>query len=293
MSSKAASPMPMLPSLLVGDVTDPVLSVDDGPPIEVFNPDGQADCLVVCDHASNRIPERFAKLGLATQHLGEHIAWDIGAAVMARRLAERLDAPAMLTRFSRLIVDCNRYLDHPAAFVAVSDEITVPGNAGLSAEDKEARAAAVYWPYHEAMEAWLGDAVANGRVPTLIACHTMTDRMRGKDHRPEEVTVCWDRDARLAVPFIDNLKAVDGLVVGDNVPYGLDLGEDYTVPEHAMRRGLPHLQFEVRQDLVTEEREAVRYADILYDAIAEPLASSDAHRLEHHWPLDNDIQVRR
>ena len=293
MSSRAGSPTPMSPRSLVGDVTPPVLTEKDGPPYAVVNGDGAADCLLVCDHASNIIPERFSDLGLDERHLKEHIAWDIGAAAMARRLAERLDAPAVLAGFSRLVVDCNRYLDDPAAFVEVSDKVTVPGNAALSAEAKQARAEALYRPYHGEIDRRVEHAVRAGRVPTVISVHTMTERMRGQDLRPQEVTVCWDRDGRLAEPIMRRLESVEGLVVGDNDPYGMDLGEDYTVPEHAMRRGLPHLQFEVRQDLVGDAAGALRLADLLYDAMAEPLASEAARGLEHHWPLEGDVQPRR
>ncbi|MEM7122299.1 MAG: N-formylglutamate amidohydrolase [Pseudomonadota bacterium] len=270
-----------------------MLTENDGPPFEVVNGGGVADCLVVCDHASDVIPERLGDLGLDERHLREHIAWDIGAAAMTRRLAERLDAPAVLAGFSRLVVDCNRYLDDPAAFVEVSDRVTVPGNAALSAAAKQERADAFYRPYHGEIDRRIEAAMGAGKVLTVVSVHTMTDRMRGKELRPQEVTVCWDRDERLALSFIRNLEAVDGLVVGDNDPYGLDLGEDYTVPEHAMRRGLPHIQLEVRQDLVGDAEAALRYADLLYDAMAEPLASKAARGLEHHWPLEGDVQPRR
>lgn len=293
MSSRDESLTPTSPRSPVGNVAAPLLTERDGPPYAVVNGDGAADCLLVCDHASNVIPERFGDLGLDERRLQEHIAWDIGAAAMTKYLAERLNAPAVLAGFSRLVVDCNRYLDDPAAFVEVSDKVTVPGNAALSTEAKQARAEAVYRPYHGEINRRIERALCAGRVPTVVAVHTMTDRMRGQDLRPQEVTVCWARDGRLAEPVMRRLETVEGLVVGDNDPYGMDLGEDYTIPEHAMRRGLPHLQFEVRQDLVSETAGAVRLADLLYDAMAEPLASEAASGIEYHWPLEGDDQPRR
>lgn len=261
------------------------LTPGDGAPFHVVNADGSADCLLVCDHASRRIPERLGDLGLDRQHLGEHIAWDIGAEVMTRRLAERLDARAILAGFSRLVVDCNRYLDHPQAFVEVSDQIAVPGNQSLTDNAKAERAAALHQPYHAAIARHIDESLAAGRTPSLIAVHTMTDRMRGGELRPQEVTVCWARDGRLALPFMASLEARQDVHVGDNDPYGLDLGEDYTVPEQAMRHGLPHLQLEVRQDLVDDEAKAERWADILFDAMAAPLKAPSASTIEHHWPL--------
>lgn len=293
MSSKAVSPMLTSQTSPVGDVADTVLTANDSPPFVVVNGDGAADCLLVCDHASNVIPERLGDLGLDQRRLQEHIAWDIGAAAMTRRLAELLDAPAVLAGFSRLVVDCNRYLEDPAAFVEVSDQVTVPGNEALSDAAKQERADAIYRPYHGEINRRIESALGAGKVPSVVAVHTMTERMRGQKLRPQEVTVCWARDGRLAEPFMRRLETVEGLVVGDNDPYGMDLGEDYTVPEHAMRRGLPHLQIEVRQDLVGDAAGALRLADLLYDAMAEPLASKTARTLEHHWPQDGDRQPRR
>ncbi len=247
-----------------------------------------ADCLLVCDHASQRIPEKLGDLGLDRQYLGEHIAWDIGAETMTRRLAERLDAPAIVAGFSRLVVDCNRYLDHPQAFVEVSDQIDVPGNKGLSEAAKAERAAALHRPYHDAIVRQVGQRMAAGNTPAVVAVHTMTDRMRGGKLRPQEITVCWARDGRLAVPFMAALELLGDVHVGDNDPYGLDLGEDYTIPEQAMRHGLPHLQLEVRQDLVDDEIKAKRWADVLYDAMAAPLEAPSASTIEHHWPLTGE-----
>ena len=268
-----------------GDPATGFLTAADGAPFRVVNPDGNADCLLVCDHASRRIPEKLGNLGLDADHLDKHIAWDIGAEAMTRRLAERLDAPALLAGFSRLVVDCNRYLDHPTAYVEESDHVTIPGNLGLTDAAKTERADTLYLPYHEAIGRCIDQFLAAGRVPVVIAVHTMTDRMHGHEARPQEVTLCWARDGSLALPFMAHLMAHTTTNVGDNDPYGLDLGDDYTVPEHAMRRGLPHLQIEVRQDLVGDAAGANHWADVLFDAMAKPLASPAASTIEHHWPL--------
>ncbi len=261
-----------------------LLGQEDGPPFHLINDEGLSPCLLVCDHASNRIPRRLGTLGLEPARLEEHIAWDIGAAAMTRRLAEQLDAPAVLTAFSRLVVDCNRYLSDPAAFATVSDGVTVPGNQGLDEEERAVRATALYHPYHAAIARLLDQRIAAGRIPVLIALHTMTPQMWGRPPRPQQVSLCWARDRRLSAPVKARLQALGDIVVGDNVPYGLDLGEDYTVPEHAMRRGLPHLQLETRQDLVTEEAGAELWADRLFDAMAEALASPAATSIKNYWP---------
>lgn len=249
-----------------------------------MNAQGSAPCLTVCDHASRVIPSVLGDMGLSDKALQEHIAWDIGAAAIARRLSARLDAPAVLAGYSRLVIDCNRYLDDPAAMVEVSDTIAVPANRDLDDESRAARVAAIYRPYHNAIVETLERFETAGRVPVLISVHTMTKRMRGRDARKEEFTLCWQHDDRMARPVLERLGARGDIVFGDNVPYGLEPGEDYTVPEHAMKRGLPHLQFEVRQDLVADEKGAHRWADLVYDLVADLVASPDLRRIEHHWP---------
>jgi len=254
------------------------------PSFEVVNGEGSAPCLILCDHASRRIPRVLGDLGLAPAHLEEHIAWDIGAAAMSLRLAERLDAPAVLAGYSRLVIDCNRYLDDPAIMVETSDTIPVPGNRNLDDGARAARVAALWRPYHNAIEDALERFEGAGRVPVVLAVHTMTARMRGALPRPQQFTVCWHEDGRFARPVLERLAARGDVAFGDNVPYALEPGEDCTVPEHAMKRGLPHLQLEVRQDLVGDEKGAHRWADLVYDLVADLVGRPDLHRIEHFWP---------
>ncbi|MBT5434912.1 MAG: hypothetical protein HOI34_20915 [Rhodospirillaceae bacterium] len=261
-----------------------MLSEKDPAPFELVNPEGKAPCLIVCDHASSVIPESLGELGVDQQHRLEHIAWDIGAAVMARRLAELFDAPAVLAGFSRLVVDCNRYLDDPSAFVLTSDTIAVPGNMAMTDSERAQRVAQIFRPYHNAIEDALERFEDAGIVPAVIACHTMTDKMRGGQLRPQEFTMCWARDDRLPVPVMDRLIARGDTVVGDNEPYGMDLGEDYTVPEHAMRRGLPYLQFEVRQDLVTRDEDARAWAEKLHEVSYDLVADPELRTVKLYWP---------
>ncbi len=258
-----------------------MLRESDPPPFAWLNREGSAPCLIVCDHASRAIPRSLGNLGLDADHLREHIAWDIGAAWMARRLARRFDAPLVLAGYSRLVADCNRYPGDPAAFVEVSDTIPVEGNRDLVGDDRRKRLEAVWHPYHDAIEAALADRAA---PPAFISVHTMTPRMRGRAARPEAFTVCWSRDGRLARPLLERLRARGDIVVGENEPYGLDFGEDYTVPEHAMRRGLAHLQFEVRQDLVSSPDDAARWADLVHDVIADLVADAGLRQEHHVWP---------
>jgi predicted N-formylglutamate amidohydrolase len=256
----------------------------DPAPFEVVNAQGRSPCLIVCDHASPLIPGALGDMGLADGTRLEHIAWDIGAAVMARRLAQRLDAPAVLAGFSRLVIDCNRYLDDPALIVETSDTLAVPANRQLGDAERASRVAEIYRPYHNAIEDMLEAFEAADIVPFFISVHTMTPRMRGREQRREEFTLCWKLDDRVAHPLLSRLGERSDLIFGDNVPYGLEPEEDYTVPEHAMKRGLPHLQFEVRQDLVADEKGAHHWADLVYDLTADLVMSPDIRRIEHFWP---------
>jgi predicted N-formylglutamate amidohydrolase len=259
-----------------------LLSPADPAPVRVANPDGAAPLLIVCDHASNTVPQALGSLGLTGEALSDHIGWDPGAAVIAERLAHRFDAPAVLSGFSRLVVDCNRYPHDPASMPEVSDGRVVPGNRGLTPADRQARLAAVFTPYHAAIAARLDGFAARGVCPLVLSVHSMTDSLGGV-HRPWPVALSWRHDARLAPALIAALRA-DGIDAGDNQPYGLDPGEDYTVPEHAMRRGLAHLQVEFRQDLVSHAAGARDWADRFARALAPLLDAPELYRPEHHWP---------
>ncbi len=259
-----------------------LLGPSDPPPVEVANAAGAAPLLIVCDHAANRVPAALGDLGLPAAARAAHIAWDPGAAMIARHLSARFDAPAILSGYSRLVVDCNRYPHDPASMPEVSDGTPVPGNRDLEPAAREARLAALFRPYHAAIAARLDRFAAAQVVPVLLSVHTMTPRLGGRD-RPWPVALSWRLDGRLAPALIAALRA-GGIAAGDNEPYGLDPGEDYTVPEHAMRRGLAHVQVEFRQDLVSGAGGARVWADRFADALAPLLGDPRLRRPEHHWP---------
>ncbi len=250
---------------------DGLLTPDDPPPFRVVNPGGAAAVLVVCDHAANAVPRRLGSLGLPAEELGRHIGWDLGAEAVARGLAERLDAPAVLASFSRLVIDGNRRLDDPGSILAESDGTVVPGNACVGAAAREAIASAVYWPYHRAIAAALDRFAARGVTPVLLSVHSFTPRLNGRA-RPWHVGVLWDRDGRVAVPLLRELSRCPGLVVGDNEPYSARTPTDFTIPYHAEARGLPHVTLELRQDEVGFGAGAARYAALIARALAPTLA---------------------
>lgn len=240
---------------------------------EVANPDGGAAVLVLCDHATNLVPAAVAggDLGLPAEEMARHIAHDIGARGLALALAELLDAPALLTRFSRLVVDPNRGEDDPTLLMKLYDGTIIPANRHAGPEERERRLDAWHRPYHAAITAEIDRMIAAGREPALISIHSFTPRLRGRAPRPWHVGVLWDKDGRIALPLIARLRTEHDLVVGDNQPYHGELEGD-TLNRHGTRRGLRHALIELRQDLIATPEDqrlwAARLAPILREVIA-------------------------
>jgi predicted N-formylglutamate amidohydrolase len=254
-----------------------LLQSGDPPPFASINPLGRAKVLLICDHASQAVPLTLGGLGLADADLAKHVGWDIGAAALTQELSRRWDAPAVLSGYSRLVVDCNRTLGEPTSMPAVSDGIAVPANRDLTAAQAAARAAACYWPYHRAVAAALDRFAAAGVAPAVISMHSFTPRMNGVE-RPWHVGVLWDRDPRLAVPLIANLARLHGLTVGDNEPYSARDPHGFTLRHHAQPRGLPDVLLEMRQDEIDSDAGVQRYADFLETAFAPILADPALYR---------------
>jgi predicted N-formylglutamate amidohydrolase len=246
--------------------------------LELFNPEGSARVLVLCDHAGRVVPGGLGVLGVSEEALARHIGWDIGAADLTRELARRLDAPAILDHVSRLVIDPNRRPGTPTSIPEVSDGCVVPGNQGLPTEAVVERVVRHFLPYHRAVARRIGAFRRAGVVPALLAVHSYTPVMNGED-RPWQVGILWRGDQRLARPVLDALEARGDLVVGDNQPYsGLrDFG--FTVQFHAQRPRLPHVMVEVRQDEIATPEGAGRWAGILHEALREPLADPALYRL--------------
>lgn len=248
------------------------LDAGEPPPFEVLAAADRLPALLVCDHASPRLPRALGDLGVPAARRLDHIAWDIGAADVTRALAAALGVPAVLSGYSRLAVDCNRHLDDPSAFPVASDGTPVPGNVGLDRDGRAARAAALYWPYHRAVAAQLARLAAAAPRPALVAVHTFTPEIGGA-RRPWHAGVLWDRDDRIALPLLAALRADPALQVGDNEPYSGRHPAGFTVDHHAEAAGLPHVSVEIRQDLVADAAGARAWAGRLAAALVPILAS--------------------
>lgn len=249
----------------------PLLGPGDPPPFELLNEAGARPCLLICDHASAAIPAALRDLGLDAGERRRHIAWDIGIAEVTRRLARRLDAPAILSGYSRLVIDCNRHLDDPTSIAQESDDVPVPGNRRLDAAAREARAAACFWPYHHAITGQIRRMREAGSPPALISLHSFTPVMQGFE-RPWDIGVLWNKDGRLARPVLERLARDPTLCVGDNKPYDGRTGRGYGVAMHGERENLRHVLLELRQDLIDTHHGAEAWAERLGVVFGEILA---------------------
>lgn len=210
-----------------------------------------------------------------------HIAFDLGAEGVAAALAKMLGAPAVLSRFSRLLIDPNRGLDDPTLIMQIADGLVVPGNEGLSAEDMAARLDSFYRPYHAAIDRAVEAGIAAGKPPAILSVHSFTQAWKGIP-RPWSAAVLWDKDPRLPLPLLKALHTIPGAEIGDNVPYSGQLKGD-TLYRHATLRGLAHALVEVRQDLILAEEGQADWGAHLARALNDVLrAAPGLHRIEHH-----------
>jgi predicted N-formylglutamate amidohydrolase len=250
-------------------------------PYRSIEGDLRTGLLILCDHAENTIPEPYANLGLRSEDLNRHIAYDLGAAPVAERLAELLGAPVLLSRFSRLLIDPNRGLDDPTLIMQISDGLVVPGNAGLDEAAVAARVAGYYAPYHQAIERAIDAGIAAGKPPAVVSVHSFTQAWKGMP-RLWSVGVLWDKDPRLALPLLEGFRAIPGIVVGDNAPYTGQLKGD-TLYRHGTRRGLAHALIEVRQDLILGPEGQAEWATRLAEVLRKVMRlGGPLHAIEIH-----------
>lgn len=275
-ATQSAPDPPSLPSAEGSELTDAVLlAADEPPPFELIEGDGAAGLILVCDHASPRIPAALGALGVPAVYRDAHIAWDIGAGAVTRRLRQRFNADAVLANYSRLVIDLNRGLGDFTGIPPISDGVLIPGNLSLTAAERQARVQALHAPYHAAIEALIARRTAGAAAPVFVGIHSFTPRIHSAE-RPWHVGVLWDSDPRLAVPLLAALRAQGDVVVGDNEPYSGRHTADYSIDRHAEARGLAHAGIELRQDLVADAAGQARFAELLGDALEQVLAGTDA-----------------
>lgn len=234
-----------------------LLEADEPAPCEVVNHHGSGIALLLCDHAANRVPRQLGSLGLAATQLADHIAWDPGAAEVARRLSVHLDAPLVLSGYSRLVIDCNRPLGHPQSIPEQSAGVPIPGNLGLSVAQRANRAEALFRPYHDAIAGLLAE---RRRRPTLLlSIHSFTPVLNSQK-RPWQVGISHWQDPRLAELLIQALARDPDLTVGDNEPYPIETSTDFTLIHHLENHNLTGVMIEIRQDEIRNLADATHWA---------------------------------
>ena len=242
------------------------------PAFELVNPDGDPSVLLLCDHASNRVPDEVGggSLGLPEEDMARHIAYDVGARGVTLRLAERLGVPAVLSTFSRLVIDPNRGPDDPTLVMKLNDGSVIPANRHADEAEVARRLADWHQPYHEAIRAQLDRAEAQGVKPALISMHSFTKQFRGRPPRPWHVGVLWDQDGRLPLPLMEILREEPDLVIGDNEPYTGALSGD-CMWTHGTLRGLPNALIEIRNDLIADDQGQEIWAERLTPILTRAL----------------------
>jgi len=254
-----------------------LLQASDGPAVVMENAGGASRFLIVCDHASNRIPAALGTLGLQAEALESHAAWDPGAYSLACELGRRLDAPLVAAGFSRLVYDVNRPPGSPEVTRAASEIYEVPGNRELSEAEREKRANALYRPFHDRIDEIIDARKANGQPTALISIHSFTPVYHGAA-RSIELGVLHDKDARLANAVLECAGRFTALNAERNQPYGPQDGVTHTIAKHALPRGLFNVMIEVRNDLIRSPESQAEMADMLARLLSHALDAAEAAR---------------
>lgn len=253
-----------------------LLSADEPAAVTVENAEGASPFVLTCDHASCRVPRKLESLGLSAEELAGHIGWDVGAAGVARLLSKQLDAPLILQNYSRLVIDCNRPTRSSGSIPRESDSIRIPGNDHLDDAAVSAREREIFAPYHAALRAILEQRIATSRPVVVVAVHSFTPIMNGVA-RPWHAGLMY-RQSRFAELLLQNLRQNAELLIGDNQPYAIEDGIDYSIPHHCESRGIAHAGLEIRQDLIVDAARQQVWSSLLCNALNQALSQSVAHK---------------
>lgn len=239
-------------------------------PFYHFGVERSSQFICMCDHASNYIPAEICtdNLGLPNSEMRRHIAYDIGAAGLTTALAEELNGAAILSHFSRLLIDPNRGEDDPTLIMQLYDGTIIPGNRRLNEAERQRRKKTFYHPYHHAAAA----LIAARAQPIIVSIHSFTPQLSGRGKRPWHVGILYAEDRRLSDPLLARLQAESDICTGDNQPYRGDLEGD-SMQRHGIRNAHPHVLIEIRNDLIddapSQRRWAVRLASLIRAAASD------------------------
>lgn len=250
--------------------TTSLIAPDEGAPVEIVNADGMSDVVLICEHAGRLIPRALQSLGLDPDVLSSHVAWDPGAAPVAREMAAILDAPLVLQRFSRLVYDCNRPPDAESAIPARSELFDIPGNAGLTEAERRERTDALYRPFRRAVATLLDRRQQHGQTSAFVTIHSFTLVYFGKP-REVELGLLHDIDSTLADAMLEAASNWQDLIVRRNEPYGPEDGVTHTLQVDAIARGLPNVMIEIRNDLIQASDQQAAMATRLAELVSSGL----------------------
>ena len=254
---------------MTAPVSLPLLAAGDPAPVEVLHGDSEAPLLLVCEHAGRAVPAALGDLGLSDEALHSHRGWDIGAEDVARDLAERLGAPLILQRYSRLVIDANRPPGAATSILEVSDGIRIPANQNLAPSDASARVREIFDPMNRAIE----DHLARSPRRAAFSIHSYTPRFAGMV-RPWHAGFLTRKSLGTAHHLMQAIGlAAPDLMLALNEPYAIEDETDWFIPAHAEARGLPHCLVEVRNDQIDHKQGAMRWAGLLSDAIDDFMGS--------------------
>jgi predicted N-formylglutamate amidohydrolase len=245
-----------------------LLSSTDVMPVHETNAAGASAFLFTCDHYGRLLPEKLGDLGLPEGELVRHIAWDIGIAGVAERLAALCDAHLVAQRYSRLVIDCNRPPGAASSIPRLSEATLIPGNEALAPDETAQRRREIFDPYHHRIDAIIDQRVHQGRPTVLVSLHSFTPVYAGVA-RPWHIGTLYHRDTTLPQHLLRALRAEGDLVVGDNEPYAVSDLTDYTIPVHGEARGLISTGIEIRQDLISDQSGQQQWAERLSRILAE------------------------
>lgn len=251
-----------------------MLSFRDPAPVEVVNQAGPSVLFLTCEHAGRAVPESLGDLGVAIADMDRHIAYDVGAEGLARRMSAEVDATLVLQRYSRLVVDTNRPFEAQDCFPETSDGTAIPANARLDEPKRRQRFEEIHQPFHDTVSQLLDQRAIRGRSTILVSVHSFTPRLARGSDRPWHLGALSHRDSRFAERFLDMFgQANPGIPIAHNKPYVVSDLSDYTIPVHGEGRGLSHLLLEIRHDLISDARGQSRWSSLVAQALVAAAAT--------------------
>lgn len=248
-----------------------LLTEDDPVPVELINRHSQSALLLLCEHAGNHVPASLGRLGLSQDQLDSHIGWDIGAAELARQIADQLQAPLILQHYSRLVIDCNRPTDSEQSIPALSGGVQIPVNQTITADEKLARQTEIFYPLDQA----LATELAGDKRKAVFSIHSFTKELQG-EQRPWNAGFLSRTDQATATQLCEYVAGnTSDLNLAVNQPYQIEDDSDWFIPRYAERKQLAHCLIEVRNDQLREPTGIARWADLLSGAIRSVVESME------------------